>query len=1697
MRRNSTLTLMLVLFSLLSFSTNTKDYKAVAIKYIKDHKNDLQLSDQDIADLVVAKQYHDDFTNFDRVIFQQSVNGLKLKNGYIGIHLKDGVVFNATTNGVFDLKKQITTTTPTVLAKNALTTAYQLVYPDLSKIVGQGRYNANDKVYVFGNENDLDNYAEARLMLVMDNQQKPYLAWEIGFGNSKATNVWNIEINAIDGSVIAKRDMVLHCDFGRGCYLQSNSSERQSFDQTSGSSTSGTSGIDQQVQAASSYRVYPYYTESPAYGSRILVSDPEDLTASPYGWHDTNGAAGAESTKTRGNNVNTYSDKDANNAVNPTSGVDNNYADGGAALNFDLPLDFSTQLDTLANSRAIQVQLFYMNNIMHDIMYKNGFTKDNANFQSNNYGGSTATDNDPVNAEAHDGSGTNNANFYASPDGTNSTFDRTRMQMYMWDGTPPSTLNYNAPASIAENDVAHGSQNGWGPCSYNVTGAVAVATSATAPSNYVCGAVNNAAQVTGKIALIDRGDCNFSEKVLNAQNAGAIGVIIINRQSAGDSLIGMAAGTSAAGVTIPAMFVTYAYGQLLKNNIATANVTMTRVSTNNCLDFDGSLDNGIVSHEYGHGISNRLTNSAGGNSCLNNAEEAGEGWSDFFALYLTRKPADTKNTERGIGNYAVGLPSTGQGIRRYPYSYDMSINPLTYADMAASPEVHDIGEIWCSAVWDMYWLFVEKDGYSSDYYAGNAGNNKALKVVLEGLKQQKCSPGFLDSRNAILKADSILYGYAHKCEIWTAFARRGMGYSAIQGSSASATDQTAAFNLPPSCSTTPTATASFTLSDTVFCVGGSTTLTSTSTANNGGTLDSIRWTITGGTPSTSTSTTVSPVFNTAGTYSISLIAYTHSGATVIPSTVVTKTVRVKAKPTVGVNSPAICSGATATLTATGATTYTWTGGLTGNPATTPVLTSNASYTVTGTTDGCTNTAVATVTVNARPTVSVNSPTICSGTTATLTATGADSYSWTGGLTGNPATTPALTSNASYTVTGTSSGCTNTAVATVTVTALPNVGVNSPTICSGTTATLTATGATSYTWTGGLTGNPATTPVLTSNASYTVTGTANGCTKTAVATVTVTTPPTVSVNSPTICSGQTATLTASGNATTYTWTGLTGNPATTPALTSNTSYTVTGTTGTCSATAVATVTVTALPTVSVNNPTICSGQTATLTANGATTYTWTGGLTGNPATTPALTSNTSYTVTGTSSGCTNTAVATVTVTPLPNVTVNSPSICAGSTATLTATGATSYSWTGGLSGNPVTTPVLNTTTSYTVTGTTGSCSKTAVATVTVNTTAPTVTITPNPASVCNGDPITLTANGADNYTWSQGGSTTNTYTFTPSGNVTVSVSGTLTGCTSAGNASVNVTVKPKPTVGVNSPSICSGTTATLTANGATTYTWTGGLSGNPATTPALTSNTSYTVTGTTDGCTGTAVAAVTVNALPTVSVNSPSICSGETATLTASGNATSYSWTGGLSGNPATTPVLTSNTSYTVTGSNGSCTGTAVANVTVNTTPAQSTISQGAGFDTIFSSTVVAGATYKWYLNGSTTPVATTSTPYYKFTTVGLYTVVVVSSSNCSSPISASFSTQPPLGVKTSDNVKVLQIYPNPTDGRLVLNIGLSKLSNVQMKIYSSEGREMYSNVIGLTKEINQELNINSYAKGIYILKLQVDDETIYQKVVRQ
>ncbi len=708
-----------------------------------------------------------------------------------------------------------------------------------------------------------------------------------------------------------------------------------------------------------------------------------------------------------------------------------------------------------------------------------------------------------------------------------------------------------------------------------------------------------------------------------------------------------------------------------------------------------------------------------------------------------------------------------------------------------------------------------------------------------------------------------------------------------------------------------------------------------------------------------------------------------------PATSNTVAMTVNPKPTVNVNSPTICAGNTATLTATGATTYTWTGGLpNGSPVTTPVLNSNTSYTVTGTSAGCSNTATANITVNPKPTINVNSPTICAGNTTTLTATGGTSYTWTGGLpNGSPVTTPVLNTNTSYTVTGTDvNGCSNTAVSNITVNPKPTVGVNSPTICSGTSTTLTATGATTYTWTGGLpNGSPVTTPVLNSNTSYTVTGTdASGCSNTAVANITVNPKPTVGVNSPTICTGTSTTLTATG-ATTYTWTGglPNGSPVTTPVLNSNTSYTVTGTDGNgCTNTAVANITVNPLPTVGVNSPTICAGTSTTLTATGGTSYTWTGGLpNGSPVTTPILNSNTSYTVTGTdANGCQNTAVASITVTPMPTVLVNSPTICAGSTTTLTATGATTYTWTGGLpNGSPVTTPVLNSNTSYTVTGSIGTCSNTAVANITVN---PKPTVNVNSPTICSGNSTTLTATGATTYTWT-GGLPNGSPVTTPvlNSNTSYTVTGTDgNGCSNT--AVANITVNPSPTVNVNSPTICSGNSTSLTATGASTYTWTGGLpNGSPVTTPVLNSSTSYTVTGTdVNGCSNTAVASVTVNTTPVINVNSPGICAGTTASLAATG-ATTYTWSGGLpNGANVTTPVLNSNTSYTVIGTSTGCSDTAVSNITVTPKPTVNVNSPTICSGNSTTLTATGATTYTWtggLPNGSpvTTPVLNSSTSY--------------------------------------------------------------------------------------------------------------------------
>ena len=209
---------------------------------------------------------------------------------------------------------------------------------------------------------------------------------------------------------------------------------------------------------------------------------------------------------------------------------------------------------------------------------------------------------------------------------------------------------------------------------------------------------------------------------------------------------------------------------------------------------DGDFDNLVIAHEYGHGWSNRLTGGPAAAGCLGNQEQMGEGWSDFLGLILTMKPADASNTNRPVGTFLFEEPTTGGGIRPQPYNREN--NTQTYNDITTASVPHGVGSVWATMLWEMTWDLIDVYGWDADIYAGTGGNNIALNLVSEAMKLQPCSPGFVDGRDAILQADANIYGGANQCLIWGAFARRGLGLNASQGSSASRSDGTEDYTLP-------------------------------------------------------------------------------------------------------------------------------------------------------------------------------------------------------------------------------------------------------------------------------------------------------------------------------------------------------------------------------------------------------------------------------------------------------------------------------------------------------------------------------------------------------------------------------------------------------------------------------------------------------------------------------------------------------------------------------------------------------------------------------------------------------------------------------------------------------------------------------------------------------------------------------------
>lgn len=523
----------------------------------------------------------------------------------------------------------------------------------------------------------------------------------------------------------------------------------------------------------------------------------------------------------------------------------------------------------------------------------------------------------------------------------------------------------------------------------------------------------------------------------------------------------------------------------------------------------------------------------------------------------------------------------------------------------------------------------------------------------------------------------------------------------------------------------------------------------------------------------------------------------------------------------------ICPGTPIELVANGASTYTWSTGA--NTTTiTPAPYTNTTYTVSGANaDGCVNTAITSVTVNPTPTITVNSSTICIGQqTATLTANGADTYTWSAGLsattesivTGSPTTTQ------NYTVTFTDvNGCINDTITDITVNPLPIIATANSTVCPLSTNTLTVSGADTYTWSPNVFLNTNTTSTVICTPSVTTTYTIDAtsvtsCTNTATMTVVVNN--TVVVNAtattPTICPLGSTQLNASG-ATSYTWTpSLNLNATNSATVTSTTpsteTYTVIGATSTCTNQAEVIVTVTVNPTINIaTSPSvICSGSSSSLTASGGNTYTWTpvinvispNSSSGNVS--PNTT--TTYSVSGTSPlGCVGSATNEIIVIPTPtiNATANPLTICAGKTTTLSALSATNYTWSPGTDvtsiNSNITSANPSATTIYTVVGTNGVAPNLCTSSNTVQIIViqnPTITTSPEQV-ICEGNSTLIYALGANNYTWSPSTNVSNIHNATTnvypagSGIFIYTVTGTNNNCSTT--ETVQVTVNPLPIV----------------------------------------------------------------------------------------------------------------------------------------------------------------------------------------------------------------------------------------------------------------------------------------------------------------
>ncbi|MGH8445931.1 MAG: M36 family metallopeptidase [Solimonas sp.] len=507
-------------------------------------------------------------------------------------------------------------------------------------------------------------------------------------------------------------------------------------------------------------------------------------------------------TVTTGNNANAYLDLNdyllADNRTHGADGFDEGTEDvrgkTSAANTFSYTYTPDADPTTPTQRQAAIANLFYMNNWLHDWWYANGFDEAAGNAQEDNFD-FAGNGGDSIEAQGQDGTGTDNANMSTPGDG-----GKPRMQMYLFTGPIAGHVTVTAPAAIAGEKAFGVAAAGMGPGEFDLTQAVVAYTDATANPTLACGPATNAAAIAGKIALISRGTCAFVDKVKNAQAAGAVGVLLANNAAGVVSPFG---GADAA-VTIQSLIVAQADGDAIRTQLTGGTAVTVRLQRNDTPQRDGTMDNGIIAHEWFHYVSNRLIGDASG---LYNQQGRGmgEGWSDFSTMMLIVREEDraVPGNDQWQGVYSTGTYVDDNqyfGIRRAPYTTDLTKNPLTFKYIEAgvhlpdgvfapgtdltgaavysdgsvgNAEVHNTGEIWTNTLWDLYASLLNDDRYTFAQ-----AQDRMKNYIIAALKITPVAPTMLEARDALLAVASATDDTDFDL-FAKAFARHGMGYGAV------------------------------------------------------------------------------------------------------------------------------------------------------------------------------------------------------------------------------------------------------------------------------------------------------------------------------------------------------------------------------------------------------------------------------------------------------------------------------------------------------------------------------------------------------------------------------------------------------------------------------------------------------------------------------------------------------------------------------------------------------------------------------------------------------------------------------------------------------------------------------------------------------------------------------------------------------